>query len=80
MGDDGGEEDLSHVCSGGHSVTHVHSGDGGGEENLCWVHSGGCSVTHVLSWGWRRIGQSLPCMQWGMLTDTCPQLGMGGGK
>ena len=76
VGDDGGEEDLSHVRSGGHSVTHIHSGDGGGEANLCWVRSGGCSVTHVPSGGWERRGGSVPCTQWGMLSDTCPQWGM----
>ena len=49
-----GEEDLSHVCSGGCSVTHVPSGDGGGEEYLSHVCSGDCSVTHVPSGGWER--------------------------
>ena len=52
-------------------------GDGGGEEDLCHVRSGGCSVTHVPSGGWERRGGSLPCMQWGMLSDTCTQWGMG---
>ena len=54
MGDGGGEEDLSHVRSGGCSVTHVPSG--GGEEDLCHVLSRGHSVTHVLSGGWGRGG------------------------
>ena len=60
--------------------THSHMspvGDGGGEEELCHVRSGGCSVTHVLSGGWERKGGSLPCTQWGMLSDTCTQWGMG---
>ena len=65
VGDGGGEEDLSHVCSGGRSVAHVHSGDGGGEENLSNVPSGGRSVTHVTRGEWGRIGGSQPCMQWG---------------
>ena len=52
-------------------------GDGGGEEDLCHVPSGGCSVTHVPSGGWGRRGGSLPCTQWGTLTDTCTQWGMG---
>ena len=51
-------------------------GDGGGEEDLCHVRSGGCSVTHVPSGGWGRRGGSLPCTQWGMLSDTCPLWGM----
>ena len=55
--------------------THSHMspvGDEGGEEELCHVRSGGCSVTHVLSGGWERRGGSLPCTQWGTLSDTCP--------
>ena len=52
-------------------------GDGGGEEDLCHVPSGGCSVTHVPSGGWERKGGSLPCTQWGTLTDTGTQWGMG---
>ena len=52
-----------HVRSGGHSVTHVPSG--------------GCSVTHVPSGGWWRRGGALACTQWGTLSDTCPQWGMG---
>ena len=51
IGDGGGEEDLCHVRSGGHSVTHVLVGDGGGEEDLCDVHSGGHSLTYVPSGG-----------------------------
>ena len=67
MGDGGGEEDLCHVRSGGHS--HMSPvGDGGGEKELCHVRSGGCSVTHVLSGGWERKGGSLPCTQWGTLS------------
>ena len=75
--DGGGEENLSHVRSGGHSVTYVHTGDGGGEENLGRVHSGGCSVTHVPSGGWWRRGGALACIQWGMLSDTCLPWGIG---
>ena len=63
VGDRGGEEDLSHVRSGGCSVTHVPSG--GGEEDLCHVLSRGHSVTHVLSGGWGRGGGTWPCTQWG---------------
>ena len=73
VGDGGGEEDLCHVRSGG--LTHSHMspvGDEGGEEEFCHVRSGGCSVTHVLSGGWERRGGSLPCTQWGTLSDTCP--------
>ena len=69
VGDGGGEEDLCHARSGGHSLTYVPSG--GGEE-LCRVRSGGCSVTHVPSGGWWRRRGALPCTQWGMLSDTCP--------
>ena len=47
-------------------------GDGGGEKDLCHVRSGGHSVTHVPSGGWGRRGESLPCTQWGTLSDTCP--------
>ena len=77
VGDGGGEEDLCHVCSGGCSVTHVPSGGWGGEEDLCHVRSGGHSVADVPSGGWGRRGGSLPCTQWGMLSDTCTQWGMG---
>ena len=52
-------------------------GDGGGEEDLCHVRSGGRSVADVPSGGWERRGGSLPCTQWGMLSDTCTQWGMG---
>ena len=60
--------------------THSHMspvGDEGGEEELCHVRSGERSVTHVLSGGWERRGGALPCTQWGTLSDTCPQWGMG---
>ena len=77
VGDGGGEEDLCHVPSGGHSLTHVPSGRWGGEEDLCHVRSGGHSVADVPSGGWGRRGGSLPCTQWGMLSDTCTQWGMG---
>ena len=30
-------------------------------------------MTHVLSGGWERRGGSVPCTQWGTLSDTCPQ-------
>ena len=52
-------------------------GDGGGEEELWHVRSGGRSVTHVPSGGWWRRGGALACTQWGTLSDTCPQWGMG---
>ena len=52
-------------------------GDGGGEEDLCHVLSGGHSLIYVPSGGWGRRGGALPCTQWGMLSDTCPQWGMG---
>ena len=68
VGDGGGEEDLCHVRSGGHSLTYVPMGDGRGKEDLCHVRSGGCSVTHVPSGGWERKGGSLPYMQWGTLS------------
>ena len=47
-------------------------GDGGGEEDLCHVPSGGPSVAYVPSGGRGRRGGSLPCTQWGTLSDTCP--------
>ena len=77
VGDGGGEEDLCHVRSEGHSLTYVPSGGWGGEEELWHVPSGGYSVTHVPSGGWWRRGGALACMQWGTLSDTCPQWGMG---
>ena len=54
VGDDGGEEELWHVCSGVRSLTHVPGG------------------------GWARRGGSLPCTQWGMLSDTSPVGNVGG--
>ena len=72
VGDKGGEENHCHVPSGGHSVTHVPSGRQGGEECLCHVPSGGRSVAYVPSGGRGRRGGSLPCTQWGTLSDTCP--------
>ena len=47
-GDDGGEEDLCHVRSGGHSLN-ICSQWGMQEErrDLCHVRSGGHSLTHV---------------------------------
>ena len=38
---------------------------------------GGRSVADVPSGGWERRGGSLPCTQWGTLSDTCTQWGMG---
>ena len=35
------------------------------------------AVGDVPSGGWGRRGGSLPCTQWGTLTDTCTQWGMG---
>ena len=52
-------------------------GDDGGEEELWHVRSGGRSVTYVPSGRWWRRGGSVSCMHWGMLSDTCPQWGMG---
>ena len=69
VGDGGGEEDLCHVPSGGHSLTHVPSGGWGGEEDLCHVRSGGHSVADVPSGGWGRRGGSLPCTQWGTFSE-----------
>ena len=77
VGDGGGEEDLCHVRSGGHSLTYVPVGDGGGEEELWHVRSGGRSVTHVPSGRRGRRGGSLPCTQWGTLSGLCTQWGMG---
>ena len=73
----GGEEDLCHVRSGNTQGLMYPVGDGGGEEDLCHVRSGGHSLTYVPSGGWERKGGSLPCTQWGMLSDTCTQWGMG---
>ena len=76
VGDDGGEEELWHVRSGGCSVTHVPSGGwwrrGG---SVSCTQCGGHSLTYVPSGGWRR-GGALACTQWGTLSDTCPQWGM----
>ena len=77
VGDGGGEEDLCHVHSGGHSLTYVPVGDGGGEVELWHVRSGGHSVTHVPSGRRGRRGGSLPCTQWGTLSGLCTQWGMG---
>ena len=51
-------------------------GDGGGVEDLWRVCNGGHSVTHLPSGGWERRGGSVPCTQWGTLTDICSQSGM----
>ena len=37
-----------------------------------YVPSGGRSVAYVPSGGRGRRGGSLPCTQWGTLSDTCP--------
>ena len=72
---DGGEEELWHVRSGGSSVIHFPSGG--------WERRGGSlpctqweTFTHVPSGGWWRRG-ALACTQWGTLSDTFPQWGMG---
>ena len=49
----------------------------GGQEDLCHVPSGERLVTHIPSGGWGRRGGSVPCTQWGVLSDACPQWGMG---
>ena len=46
-------------------------------EELWHVRSGGRSVTHVPSGGWWSRGGSVSCTQWGTLSDTCPQWGIG---
>ena len=46
----------------------------GREEDLNHICSGRCSVTNVPRGGNR--GGALPCTQWGMLSDTCPEWGM----
>ena len=48
----GGEEGLCHVCSGGHSETHVPSGR--------WLRRGG----FVPCMQWLTLGDT--CPQWGM--------------
>ena len=52
VGDGGGEEDLCHVRSGGHSVTHVPSGG-------WWRRRGSVSCTQ-----WGTLTHI--CPQWGM--------------
>ena len=52
VGDGGGEEDLSHVRSGGCSVTHVPSGE-------WWRRGGSVSCTQ-----WGTLTHI--CSQWGM--------------
>ena len=96
------EDDLSHVCSGGPSVTHVpmqweiaeerrilavyavedaqwHMSPVGmvEEEDPSCVCSEGHSVTHVPSGRLGRRGGSVPCTQWGTLSQTCSQWEMG---
>ena len=85
------ESSVTHVPSGGMGEermssgmyalgdTHSHMfpvGDVGGEEELWHVRSGGHSLAYVPSGGWWRRGGSVPCTQWGTLTDICPQWGM----
>ena len=65
VGDGGEEEDLCHVHSGGHSVTHVPNGAWEGEEYLCCVHSVECPLIYVPRWGWGRTGGSVLCTKWG---------------
>ena len=55
VGDGGGEEELWHVCSGGHSVTHVSSGG--------WERGGGSLA--CTQWG----TLSDTCPQWGMVEE-----------
>ena len=52
VGDGGGEEELSHVRSGGCSVTHVRSGG-------WWKRGGALACTQ-----WRTLSDT--CPQWGM--------------
>ena len=74
----GEEKRISAMYAVGDTHSHMFPvGDGGGEEDLSHVRSGGCSVTHVPSGEWWRRGGSQPCTQWGTLSDTCPQWGMG---
>ena len=68
VGDGGGEEDLCHVRSGGHSVADVPSGGWGRRGGSLPCMQWGTSVTHVPSGGWERKGGSLPCTQWGTLS------------
>ena len=76
VGDGRGEEDLCHVCSGGHSLTYVLSGG-------WWRRAGALECTQ---WGMLSDtspvgdgrGGSVPCMQWGTLTHMFP-VGDGGG-
>ena len=55
VGDDGGEEELWHVRSGGRSVTHVSSGG-------WWRRGGSVSCTH-----WGTLTHI--CSQWGMMEE-----------
>ena len=55
VGDDGGEEDLCHVRSGGRSVTHVPSGG-------WWRRRGSVSCTQ-----WGTLTHI--CPQWGMVEE-----------
>ena len=69
VGNDGGEEELWHVLSGGRSVTHVPSGG-------WWRRGGSVSCTQ---WG----TLSHICSQWGMMEDRRSSgiyVGDGGGK
>ena len=67
VGDGGAEEDLCHLCSGGHSLTYVPS-RGMGRRGISlpcmqWRRL----VTHVPSGGRGRRGGSVAYNQWGML-------------
>ena len=78
VGNDGGEEELWHVRSGGRSVTHVPSGG--------WWRRGGSvsctqwgTLTHICSqWGMMEesricvmytVGDNHICSQWGMIEE-----------
>ena len=74
--DGGGEEDLCHVRSGGHSLTYVPSGE-------CWRRGGALACTQ---WGmlsdtcpqWGMVEERRICVMYavGTLTHICSQWGM----
>ena len=55
VGDDGGEEELWHVRSGGRSVTHVSQWGMVEERRICVMYAWG-TLTHI-------------CSQWGMMEE-----------
>ena len=57
VGDWGGEEGLCHVRSGGHSVTHVHSG--GWERRISAMYAVGDAQWHMSSVGDERGEEEL---------------------